>query len=322
MINYITYSDKDMINSVYVDIVLGNLCSYACSYCPPSSHDGSAPWLNPNDLTSFFERMLNHYTKKLDKNIFLFNFLGGEPTLYPHFEEICNYLKDQSNQRNIEIQIEFTTNGYRKLSYWKKNIDIFDVVKITHHLEYADPYHTREVADLMKSNNKGTTVMVPMKHDDWETGLETCRILNESKTIFTIDPKVLLMDFSNFGEKKMYPYTPEQLEFFKQPYRRGENEARKFVRLGFTNEGRVQVSKLISEGKTNFQGWSCYAGIDILQINTFGNIKIGGRCAVNVEGFTGKHFSDPTLEFPTGPVICTQNDCTCGPDINTRKLKV
>ena len=36
---------------IYVDIDLGNFCTYACSYCPDEAHNGSVPWLEISTLT-------------------------------------------------------------------------------------------------------------------------------------------------------------------------------------------------------------------------------------------------------------------------------
>ena len=92
----IVYDDDISLQTVHIDIELGNLCNWACTYCPKKSHDGSIPWVDKNNLIKFLDQACTHY-KSLGKKYFDFNFLGGEPTLFKHFVEITNWIKQQDN---------------------------------------------------------------------------------------------------------------------------------------------------------------------------------------------------------------------------------
>ena len=98
-------------NHIYVDIALGNTCNFKCSYCPDKLHNGSDPWLDIVALKKFSSKLIDFYSSVHDKNIFMFNLLGGEPTLYKDIVPFCQQLKELGEQKNCLIQIEFLTNS-------------------------------------------------------------------------------------------------------------------------------------------------------------------------------------------------------------------
>ena len=75
---------------IYVDIALGNICNFCCSYCDPKLHNGSFPWHSIDDLKRFINKLFLHYTKIHNKKYFTFNFLGGEPSLYKNLTKFFN----------------------------------------------------------------------------------------------------------------------------------------------------------------------------------------------------------------------------------------
>ena len=49
------------------------------------------------------------------------------------------------------------------------------------------------------------------------------------------------------------------------------------------------------------------------------SIQIGGACRVMHSGLSNKLITDTDLVFPSDPIICNQEWCSCGPDMETRK---
>jgi organic radical activating enzyme len=311
-------------NHIYVDIVLGNTCNFKCSYCPDSLHNGSDPWLNINALKKFSSKLIDFYSSVHDKNIFMFNLLGGEPTLYKDIVPFCQQLKELEEQKNCLIQIEFLTNGFRKLKWWEENIELFDKVKISHHPEFAKPEHSRDVADIVTEHNKYAAVQMLMNPEYWDKCMDHANIILDSKYDFTVVKKLVLKDFWT----EPYDYTPEQLKIFDGPFRGSiaEIENKKIFNRRpiyyFENEkiGRVRPPKIIAEGLNKFKGWTCYAGIDILSVDFQGKIKLGGACKMEYDGITNKTIYDD-YDFPNSPQVCAIDICACSPDVETRKFK-
>ena len=305
---------------IYVDIDLGNFCTYACSYCPDEAHNGSVPWLEISTLKNFVKKLFDH--TKDTKNLLVFNLLGGEPTLYKDIEELCYYIKDQSKKYNIRSYIELLTNGYRKLRWWEDNILMYDEVKISFHPEFANATHVRDVCDLVVSKGKQSMTQVLMLPAMWDKCIDTINILRTSKYKWGIMVKVVL---KNFGHEP-YDYTQEQIEFMRHMPRQSKVHNRpqysnKFW-LNDTETKHYTASQIINEKYHTFKGWMCYAGIDIIHINRNGKFRIGGACPMPYDGFTNKTIYDLDYEFPKEPIICNIDWCKCGPDIITRKEKM
>ena len=93
-----------------IEWTLGNTCNYNCSYCLPVLHDNSFPWIDLDKSIKFIDG-LGHYDdtghRKLHMEIW------GEPTLYKHFADLCQYINSKPNNFIIPI-----TNGSRKMQ-WK-----------------------------------------------------------------------------------------------------------------------------------------------------------------------------------------------------------
>ena len=62
----IIYDDNISLQTVHIDIELGNLCNWACTYCPSDLHDGSMPWVDKDSLIKFLDQACTHY-KSLGK---------------------------------------------------------------------------------------------------------------------------------------------------------------------------------------------------------------------------------------------------------------
>ena len=304
---------------IYVDIALGNTCSFSCSYCSPELHDGSFPWHSIDNLKKFIDKLFLHYTKIHNKKYFTFNFLGGEPSLYKNLTNLCEYIRNKKEKYNTTAGIEFLTNGYRKLKWWRKYIHLFDNIVISHHAEFADPYHTKELGDLIVENNKLAHALVIMMPDQWEKCIDHANIILTSKyNNFGVSPKILVPYVVD-----SYNYTLKQLKIFNTVFRE-DNLKRPFLfRRGsdlYNNNLKIQELSptIMIKDKINcFKNWHCYAGIDTIHVNHQGEIFSGGGCPIG----RNSNLHDSDYNFPSNTVICPVDICSCSDDIETRKWK-
>ncbi len=318
----IHYVDPKRYDAVYIDWTLGNFCNFKCSYCPDYLHNGSNPMSDIETAKTFVKKLFNHYKLNVSKKYFVFNFFGGEPTLWKSLGEFVQWIHEYSQELGVSSIIEILTNGSRTIRWWGEYVKYFDIVKITHHTEFADPQHTLEVADLIVSNGKIANVQLTMIPALWNSCIEHLNIISKSKHQFQIDVKPLRIDFGS----KLYDYSFEQLEIFKQPYRKSSNMPHvenvgmgsKFL-LSDNTEVAIRYQDLITKKENSWLGWKCWAGVDIISIKQDGSIQIGGACAVVQKGLSNKLITDADIVFPTDPVICNQEWCSCGPDMETRK---
>ena len=79
--NKIVYVDEKRNNALWIDWTLGNSCNFSCSYCPDNLHDGTANWVSLEDCETFVRKTITHYSQ-INKNYFIFQIMGGEPTAW------------------------------------------------------------------------------------------------------------------------------------------------------------------------------------------------------------------------------------------------
>jgi MoaA/NifB/PqqE/SkfB family radical SAM enzyme len=86
-----------------VSIALTNLCNLSCSYC-----------YSPKDSSSIDFERVKDWLAELDVNgCACVGFGGGEPTLYPHLVELCDYAVNKTG-----LAVTITTNAHS----WDKNL--------------------------------------------------------------------------------------------------------------------------------------------------------------------------------------------------------
>jgi len=98
LLDEIKIPEKDTQNTPRtVSIALTNKCDLKCHFC-----------YAPKDKNALTFDYLTKLCKQLDNiGVLEITFGGGEPTLFPRFEELCNWVWD-----NTSLGISFTTHGH------------------------------------------------------------------------------------------------------------------------------------------------------------------------------------------------------------------
>jgi len=292
-----------------VDWTLGNTCNYACSYCPPRLHDGSAAWPDPARVLAFCDRLIAHYSS-LHRQL-LFQFSGGEPTVYPHFLELIQHL----HQRACKVGV--ISNASRTLRWWREALPHLDQAVLTHHIEFVDLNHFIEVTRCLASNIR-THVNVTMHPQRFDECLANAQRIAAACPDITLTLKPLLIDFGSTP----YAYTNPQRDTIRTtafPIRRTRplQESRGLMQITY-DDGHIETRKaadLIVTSQNRFKDWECHAGIELLAIDFSGNIF---RALCRQDGPIG-HIDDQHLDLPTQPVMCTREVCHCATDLMTSR---
>lgn len=293
-------------DQVVIEISLGNRCNYACSYCPDNLHDGTHGWHSKADVLEFLNIARNHYTGQI-----LVQYTGGEPTMFPGFDVIL------AEGRDMEFVQSVISNGARTLNFWKRYAPYFDKIHLTYHQEFADLEHFRKVVEIA---HQGARVhvnftMIPERFDEIHQAAQSLAALDNT----TITLKPLRIDFGT----ELYPYTDDQLQLMKDFKQTGTLKESLDLRanMRIVNDDGTNTlkkpSRFLLDGDNRWQGWNCWIGLQELVVAPNGDIY-RGICQVG--GKLG-NIRDKDYTFPTDPIRCTKEICSCPTDIMTRKEK-
>jgi organic radical activating enzyme len=277
-------------NHIIVYWVLGNFCTYKCSYCVPILNGGDRPY---------------HSTEVIQNTLKLLpastvRFSGGEPTYHPDFEKIVMEKPDH-------INVEVLSNAARPFAFWERITPYLAGVHLSYHLEYAQLDRFVETAELIyktyKKPGRVNMMMVPSKWDECLNVYNTLR----SKGI-GVTAKPIMDKWATLSNE----YTPEQVNWLKTSY-----YDVKFIKV-FNSKNEIiseaDPGEIVSKRMNNFLGWTCHVPRHYIQITGLGDVT--DTCCANGTKlgniYTGFRLS-------TEPIICKLNRCVTFCDISGKK---
>jgi organic radical activating enzyme len=291
-----------------VDWNLGSTCNYACSYCPPSLHDGSSLWPDYNTVTTFCDYVFRHY-KKLGRNVF-FQLSGGEVTLYRSITDLVKFI------RTLGAQVGVISNGSRSPTWWGEFAQHLDMAVLTHHIEYAQLEHFIDVVQCVGKHTR-THVNVTMLPTQFEECAKNARAIAERCPEVTITLKPLLINF----DRIMYGYTaPQKAAILNWPDRQQTTPmpgCRGLMRKVYDDGSTelVKAAHLIVRSENRWRGWKCNIGVELLSVTKDGSVYRG---VCRQGGYLG-HIRDKHLGLPLAGIRCEKDVCHCVSDILTSK---
>jgi pyruvate-formate lyase-activating enzyme len=279
-----------------VQWLLGNNCNYSCSYCHEMFRVGNKPFPNDDLLREVCQDIIYHFDNR-GRDV-AFEFIGGEPTLASSMKDIGRKL------HNHPVDIVLKTNGSASIEWWTETKRYLSDVIISVHREFCDLNHIEQVISLLKQDSSihpvNVQILIPTNHNDsnWNWAIETRQRFQRKFGLGEI--QLLWLDFAR-GSSMYYPYKDYQWKQY----------------IEFTgNDPRSPNPE--HEGKRkqhSFRGHNCYAGIDLLTIDSDGRIW-RGWCQQG--GPIGSIYELPIV-WPTDPIVCQKEICSNGFDQLARK---
>ncbi len=312
------FPSKKMGNMIHISWMLHNQCNKRCTYCRDFNWNGDYSWLKYESVINFVDKVINHF----QKDVYHFSFTGGEPVLWPEFDQLCHYLKSKG------CEIGLTTNGSRNLKYWENLSDTLNWTCLSFHPESSDEDHLLNVVRILANKSRVTVrLMMHTKKEFWDRSIqfgEKLKTLTDCSFVFV--EYVPLQDDFGLGSRPTV-YEDWQNDFFKN-HNHFTVLAKEEVQISHGldvwdyqvkfDDGVTEFcrpNELVAHNQVNFKNWTCHIGMDLLFINHEGAI-LRGACK---QGGKVGHIFDPKLELPTKPLICAANFCPCATDILIRK---
>ena len=304
---------------------LGNTCTYKCSYCDPSLNSGDIPWPSVDRAKKIIDDIVSIYSTQYNKNTFIFEITGGEPTVYPGIEELCRHMK------SLGIFIQLCTNGSRTVRWWEENAENFSLITNSYHVEFTDVKHLTAVCNTVIDKGVIANALVlldPFNFDKVKNDLEYMKEFGN----FGISVRRVEDRNSTSTIKRSSAYTDEQLLYLNNNV-----DIKEKITIPFSDNMRhqpilikedntqqiVNENTVYSTDDNNFLGWDCYAGIDTLSLDVKGNIS-PAYCYTGYKKVIGNWLTDDLAElhWPRGSMKCGDMRCVCVNDIRARKIKI
>jgi hypothetical protein len=264
------------------------------------------------------EHLLDHYGNKK----YQFALIGGELSHWPKFIDFIKHFKERYN-----CVFTITTNGSKKIEWWVKASPYLDLISISHHSQYSDASHNRELLDMLYELDTMCNVNVLMNPLAWDECMDAIDYYKHSKHTWSITPYYVQSNVA---------YTPEQRKIFDCGTVRNSN-IEWFLKNNKTYKTKVQVvdsnyqlhkfnnTELIYRKLNNFQGWECMLGVHWVAIQfdgtisgTCGNKLFNGEQVYNIYDANFVNEFTPIIK----PTTCTQLACNCEFETNMFKRKI
>jgi organic radical activating enzyme len=300
----------------HVEMRIGNYCNFDCSFCHVDFKSGTR---RPLSLELYKKTISNLLIDNTGAKT-LITIQGGEPTLYPHIEELVSFIKSNGGY------VQMFSNGSRTIRWWSEFLSkkLIDRLIITHHPEQdVSVEHTSEVLNMAYELLPAVSCSVSIVRSIFDEALNHFDLITEKSP--NVKVTAIHVINSDLSYNIFDTYTLEQIEIINQRNVVVKNEG--FVVDTFFGSTMCQDTtgklhktygqQLLSTNKHKFKGWECDAGIYRIVIETDEAYKAMCR----VDGVIGK-VSEGSINYSTKPTICQIENCFCGADITVPKRKM
>jgi sulfatase maturation enzyme AslB (radical SAM superfamily) len=292
-------------NIYIVNWMAGNTCNYRCSYCPDYLHNGTSPWLSYQTAIDFCNTIILHNPSKK----IVFEFTGGEITMWPDFIKVARYLHEH------DVDVSILSNGSRTLRWWQEALPYLKRVHLSFHPGETNTEHFVDVLAFLKYK-VSLHVNVMMQPESFDM-CNNMAIDLEEKYSVAVCRQPLIVNLNG----AMYAYTKEQLQILSRPSLQQieQNTYRGEMAKIYPDNKKENHScnYFISSYENNWNNWLCYAGVEQLIVTKEGDIYRGWCMAGGRIG----NIAEQRISFPTLPVQCDKYECSCNFDIMCTKVR-
>lgn len=294
-----------------VDWMLNDTCTYDCTYCPSGNKAGKEKWLTLELAKRFLDTLESQLISGQPVEVLM---TGGEPTIWPKFVELCNYIKDKG------WKVSVITNLVRTLDWWKTHWSLFSTVTYSYHSETTkDSDFIKKIEWLDQNASNSQAVKVMMNPAEFNR----CQQVFESLSL-TDMPIVASPVQRTFGLEKIsvLEYTEEQVAWFdvnKYVPTSKDFESLFLRKQSVYDDGTIEdcnPNKIILDNQNSFYGWNCDAGLENVFIDSAGGIY-GATCKQGGQIGSVQYFNN--IKWPTSSIVCNALLCPCFTDIRISK---
>lgn len=270
---------------------LGNSCSFNCTYCHIELKDGRNPFPNLDRLIPAFAHLKEQTRDFLSVQI---EITGGEPS---ESEALRFIIENNTDER---IKFKLISNASADLQWWKSIKNSLYGAQLTYHNISNFDHFFDVVQELKKINPR---LIIPLTPETWMKQKQVYDILRNLN--FDVHLQMLYSNFTR-GNNQYLKYTQEQWNEYY--HTQGVDPTKKDQVVQTIEFKRVH-------NLNNFFGHLCWAGVDQLVIDNFGDVWRGWCKA---DGPMGNIYNQ-TINLDRHPRVCPRSQCKNGFDLQARK---
>ena len=274
-----------MANELKIQWNIGNDCNYNCGYCHTDLKNGSNPFPNLDKLRVGFDNIVGQ-TQPF--SLVKMELTGGEITQSPAIKE---FLVTKIPKINFRIY----SNGSADVAWWEEVRPNIYQMDLTYHPSSDLTHFVSVVKAINKIAGEGLNLIIAAPHNNWDKAIQAYTELKP------FNP-TLQMLYTNFarGNNNYFGYTESQWSQFRTLSGIEEFKTKEFKKVHRLN---------------NFYGHLCWAGVEQIVINNFGDVY-RGWCFSGTS--LGNIFND-TFVLDAKPKPCPKTQCNNGFDLDVRK---
>lgn len=306
------------VNRFVIDWTLNTLCTYKCSYCPPTLNSGkNLIYDKDNDsaIVKNFLTKLHNEIKGQSVHVFL---NGGEPTISHSFETIIDFCNDVGWCSYVN------TNCSRTIDWWKRWAPKIFKVTVSYHPEFADDEIFGKVKIIGELTNVGVfTLMYP---PFWTKAKQAFEKFKTYSNIALEPSRVFKRNASDASVS--YEYSEEQVKWLNEnsglnirgstkPPPKNNYYGKTYIEYDNGEAHYLDEVLFVNTRRNSFKGWQCFMGTENIWISGNGDIK-DSACPQAKVFSTIKDFNG----LKTTPVICKMDWCMCTSDVLLSKVNI
>lgn len=299
----------DRNQELQVEWFVGKRCNYDCSYCHDLNHDNFSPHTDIKYTIKTISKMIEKFDNKLK-----INFTGGEPTVHPDFEKLCEFMSDK------DIDVSMTTNGSRLAHYYINIYPSFNHITFSQHFEHAkNEIFLPKMKLINESRGKrGMQVQVMYHAEHEDSVIESIEYYKKNNIPYTIR-RIRPTKNHKYPIQTALKYSDDQLNTLREYQKTNTGKSLEVTADNTSYSLHAnELNGLAPKERPylNFYGWMCWAGVNFIRIHE----NLVYRCWGEIHKPIGD-IRDPNFTLLDSPAPCIANKCACIPEISTKKIK-
>ena len=308
--------DREPGSVLNINWVVTPRCNFTCSYC--NVYDNAASYPSLEQLTDAAGKI-----GRLNRPDVKFVLTGGEPTLHPGYIEFVEHvLREIPNVTSLrtETNLSRTPRFYRDLTDRMASHTGRLHFHASIHFEFTETGKFLDNARFLAAAGANVQVRV-LAHPEQMAAVK--RLAHEFMAMRGERLEVIVKTVrKHFGGEPDERYSQDDLSWLAEVY--GEEAIERAIAVDFAAGGFVErqyfaANELIARRLNRFKGMGCYAGVEMLSIDSRGDVD----AAVCFRGKNWRRYNiyrDADIpESMTQPVICPFASCGCPEDIAISK---